>query len=523
MFNWTHPEILLGLLLLLPAGWFSWKSSLKEKKARESFLSPSALSKMRLSGDEKNKRIRQVLLLLSLFFLLFALAGPRQGSPRKNRGMDRISIVFDVSRSMLAKDAGERTRLERAQEGLDNLLDSIDGYKVALTAFAKEARNLVPLTLDLRAVRTLGERLKTGELSPGSDLEKALRLGAERLKNEEGGIIFLFTDGEELSGHLENVLPDLKRMKIKVIACGYGGTEGSNLPGESDMWGNPTIHRFKEEVVVSRLNRSLLEKLARETGGSYFENPRPDSLPKILEKPASPREEDDVKVLYLVPAFLAFLALLLSSFDLSARPRFEIPFFLSLLFFLGGWTPIDLVRNAAALRFARENRWEEAKTQLEVGLKASSDNRLLYNYGCVLYQLGDFGKAEKIFRQAEKKAPRDPKIAYSLGNCLYRLAEKKEKEKSWKAAIAEYKKAIALDPRDEDARFNLALAENKLKKKKEEKKTNEIGEAEVNEALAILEQDERQRQSQASLKPSEELNDPLPKLKDLWSPTEPDW
>ena len=75
-----------------------------------------------------------------------------------------VVLVFDVSASMDARDVPP-TRLEEAKREALSLLESLEGDRVGVVAFAGDAVALTPLTLDLSAVRLLVETLSTDVVS----------------------------------------------------------------------------------------------------------------------------------------------------------------------------------------------------------------------------------------------------------------------------------------------------------------------------------------------------------------------
>ncbi|MGE5708005.1 MAG: tetratricopeptide repeat protein, partial [Bacteroidota bacterium] len=465
-----------------------------------------ALGKMRIKGNDRESRLRLAFQLLALLFVLLALAEPRLGKP--SQGEAALSIVVDLSKSMEAVDAQGRPRIERAKDTLQGILDGVSGFRASLTVFAKETRTLVPLTSDLRAVQTMSRRMKLGELEPGSDLEKALALGAARLPN--GGTLLLLTDGEELSGKAEQA----KLKGVRVFALGFGSEEGTTLAGEPDLWGNATVHQYKGEPVVTRLNQTLLERIARKSGGKYWQNPTPEAILPLLQ---ATDENNHVCSLAWIPIFLALcFSLFPRLFQLFCR--LPLPLLLALL--LVGWTPFDFAQNQAALQAAKGNRWPEATRHLAEASKQSRDPRILYNYGSALYQEGRYREAEAQFKKALASPRIERQARYNLGNALFR-------QNRFQEAIEQYQKTLALDPRDEDARFNLALAQERLKKnrkpkaKNPEKKQEGPSNAEIDEALGMLEAAEREYQAQVRMKPS-----PSPSgfdLRRVFSGTEPDW
>ena len=91
--------------------------------------------------------IKYFLLMVSLFFLIIALARPQYGAKTVfvSKKAATVVVVMDASKSMLAQDL-KPNRLERAKSILSNLIVSCKGNKIGIISFAGTAFWQCPIT-----------------------------------------------------------------------------------------------------------------------------------------------------------------------------------------------------------------------------------------------------------------------------------------------------------------------------------------------------------------------------------------
>jgi Ca-activated chloride channel family protein len=149
MFKFEHKEflwllcllpLLLGLYLL-----YQYRRKNNIKKVGD----PVMISTLMPDYSQFRNNLRFLLLLLSAFIIILAVAGPQFGSKLsevKHKGID-IIIALDVSNSMLAEDV-KPNRLERAKQELSRLLDRLENDRIGLIVFAGDAYTQIPITND---------------------------------------------------------------------------------------------------------------------------------------------------------------------------------------------------------------------------------------------------------------------------------------------------------------------------------------------------------------------------------------
>lgn len=210
----------------------------------------------------------------ALAFLILASMGPVRGYTLREtvtRGID-VVICIDTSRSMLAEDL-RPSRIERARREVRGLLDALRGDRAALIAFAGDARDISPLTNDVLALKGLLEHVtaldnRLGGTDLAAALERALALFDGRTGSNEA--IVIVTDGEDLEGRGLEVARAAADRGIRVFVVGVGTSAGGKIPVLLRSGVQGFLRGPDGEEVVTRLDGTTLERLAKETKGAYL-------------------------------------------------------------------------------------------------------------------------------------------------------------------------------------------------------------------------------------------------------------
>lgn len=219
----------------------------------------------------QGRKTRTMLTLLGLLFMVLAMAQPKWGfewEDLKQEGVD-IIVAVDVSQSMLAADI-KPSRLERARHEVSDLLNLLDGDRIGLVAFAGTSFLQCPLTLDYQAAGIFLDALEP-DLIPiqGTSIGHALRtaIAAFSRVEKKSKAIILITDGEDHGGNLEEVSRLALEEGVKIFVIGIGQETGAPIPSAEPGRG------FKKdssgELVLSKFNEPLLQKIAVQSGGTY--------------------------------------------------------------------------------------------------------------------------------------------------------------------------------------------------------------------------------------------------------------
>ena len=281
-------------VVLLVAAILGLRWSDRRRRARLAALIDASLAPRLLEGyDERIRRPLAWLAVLGLVALMLTFAQPRWGRSWVNvaRESRDIMILLDTSESMNAQNPLP-TRLERARQKIQSLLDLCPGDRFGLIAFAGEAATEVPLTLDLNYYRAALNSITTDTLSiEGTDITAALR-EARRVFDEdakksgkEGStsrVVIVVTDGEQTSGDDKAEAAKMKDYAT-VYVLGIGDPKGATITFPKWMQRYARLSE-DQKTHVSRLDEDNLKKLATDSGGAYARITPDDSDVKFIRE-----------------------------------------------------------------------------------------------------------------------------------------------------------------------------------------------------------------------------------------------
>lgn len=471
--GFAQPWFLAGVLVALVLGVIAIIVSARRSN-RLSKAVPNRLAAVLAPGvSTVLPSIQSSAYTMALVFFALALAQPQCGEKAevaKRRGID-VVVALDASKSMYARDVTP-SRLERAKLELTTLLDSLKGDRVGLVVFAGDAFIQCPLTSDYAAAK-LFLRAVDPETMPqgGTNIGAALELSRQVLENADRGakdrVVVLLSDGEDLSGDISEGISALKELNARVLAIGIGSESGEPIPIINK---NGDVAGYKKDengiTVISRLDRAGLTRIATETGGEFFNQPRGVAMAdvvKIIDGLQKSELESRVTLKYgesyqpflaigigfLIIGFLILpswrrKAAVLILFGLFAAPRAEAagPFEKNHPEIEKGTSAYDA------------QKFDEALVHYDEALKQKpNDARVHYDRGLALHKLDRNDEAEQAFQKAlelDRTGELANKIHYNLGNVAYAKGDRKK-------AVTEYRSALKKDPTDELSRHNMEV------------------------------------------------------------------
>ncbi|MBI5416561.1 VWA domain-containing protein [Candidatus Poribacteria bacterium] len=273
------------------------------------------------------------ILILSVFFMLIAIARPQYGTKMvevKRKGID-IIVAIDVSMSMQTEDM-KPNRLEVAKREISKFSDMLEGDRLGLIVFAGEAFMQCPLTLDYSAFKMFLDVLDVNTVPvPGTAIGKAIStaIGSFSEKERKHKVLVLFTDGEDHESNPIEAAEEAAKQGVKIYTIGIGSTKGDPIPVKDD---HGKVVGYKKDrdgnIVMSRMDDNTLKKIALLTGGKYYYASRQEiELERIL-KEISQMEKKELssgffrhfEERYIYPLILA-LILLIAEFFISEYKR----------------------------------------------------------------------------------------------------------------------------------------------------------------------------------------------------------
>lgn len=273
-----------------------------------------------LGVPKRSEYIKGGLLVIGGLLIFIALLAPEKLESEKEVKREGLSlyILMDISRSMLAEDVYP-SRIEAAKRSVREIIKNLRGDRVGIIPFSDSAYIQMPLTDDYSIAENYISVIDTKLISGGgTDIKKGLQLANSSYTeiNSQNKVVLIISDGgEEEKGTIEFA----KDNNIKVYTMGIGTKDGSVLPNYEYGKKNGFIRDKKGATVISRLNRSFLEKIAEKTGGNYYEINNLSRSEDIFIEDLARVDREDIKQenirvythYYQYPLFLGLLLILI--------------------------------------------------------------------------------------------------------------------------------------------------------------------------------------------------------------------
>jgi Ca-activated chloride channel family protein len=276
--HFSKPAWLWALLLCVPVAlWLVLAHRLLARRNErirqyaDTHLLPHLLGRSEASSHTQWLRFARWMAMWTL--LVLAMAGPRWDftDVQLFRPGTNLVVLFDISRSMNVTDV-QPTRLVRARQELEDLLNENRGVRVGLIGFASVSHVVSPVTEDMNGIRRVLSALDTSLVRlQGSRLSSALERASELIAGqpeESVSSLLLVTDGDFDEQDLEQRLKGMAAAGIRVHILGVGTPEGDAVPGPDRA--NPWVMNRSGQPVISSLNEARLKSMAKAGNGIYL-------------------------------------------------------------------------------------------------------------------------------------------------------------------------------------------------------------------------------------------------------------
>ncbi len=430
-------------LALVGTGLYVFIEWRKEKWRKHTFSSEQAEALFG-SGFGFSRRLRVFFLVLAVLFSSIALLDPRWGTVTRSEAIEGVDvvIVLDVSHSMLCEDIGE-SRLSRAQKIIFDLMGRGENYRLGLVFFAAEAYPVIPLTFDYEVLSLwIQEANPLAIENQGSNLKDGITAALQMFEKNtlSHRAIVVLSDGEDMEHDPLQVASQATKMGVSLILVGIGTTEGGNIPIRDEHGNLRGVLEVNGKEVHTRLRSDILSKLAQKTGGVFLDASQGnadkiiDHLKKMKKNPYGKMSYETMMARYqyfLLPAVLFWLLALL-------WPSRRLIFLMSvgLVFFA---SPKLYASDASrGTTLYQKQKFEEAREAFQKALvKNPRSQKLRYNLGNTLYQLGEWQKAEKEFTSLTNAPDRQMSLRslYNLGTTLASAGEKEKAARVYQALL----------------------------------------------------------------------------------------
>jgi Ca-activated chloride channel family protein len=535
--SFGNPEWFFAFLLLpVLAGCFLRKENQRVELLKK-LVAWRLLPQLAASTSAARRRWKFVLALLGLGFVIFALTQPRLGYEiieNHRRGLD-LMIAVDTSKSMLSTDV-QPDRLSRAKFAAQDLVDSLEGDRAGLIAFAGASFVEAPLTVDYSAVELSLEALDTDTIPRGgTNIAAAIREAAEAFGKGESAhrALVLFTDGEELEDDAVQAARDVNG-SFRIFTVGVGTAAGSLIPVPAQDGGTDFLKDDQGQYVKSHLDEAKLKEIAAVTGGFYVHlDNGPATAKAIIEQGLQKMQEHEYSTHENVPIgryewpLAAGILLLMAAVAVRERRRPLVR------------APRPAARAAATMTTAAavalmllipsrsratneglnlydQRNYKGAYDIFDQQLQRNpASEGLEFDRGASAYKEGDYDKALEAFGRvlgSSDQALRE-QAEYNLGNTLVErgaLQEAKdEKIKEWTDALKHYDQALKVNPNNADAKYNEDVVRKMIDElnKKQQQQQNQQNQQQNQQQQNQQNQQQQQNQQSQSQQQQNQQND----------------
>ena len=466
----------LWLLLLVPllSAVFFYARHKKKKAFRR--VGDEELVKELTAGYNKPSFFQKFLLTITaLLLILLSIANLRSaaGTEKISRNGIDVMIALDVSKSMMAQDI-KPTRLDRAKQLLDKLMDRLDNDRIGLVVFAGKAYLQMPLTADHSAAKMyLSAASPETVPTQGTVIGDALKAcyASFNTKEKKYKAVVLISDGEDHDENALQIAEQMGQQGVVISTIGIGSAEGSPIMDEN----NQLKKDARGNTVITRLNEQELADIAAKGNGKYQLFTNTDAVVSGLYDELSTLDRrsvtDDSLIDYkswfqwLLAAALLFLILELFISEVKKIKAGKMKAAAVMLFLFAGFSASAQTDKETIKKgndAYKKKDYETAVKDYDVAAKKNdADYTAQYNLGNALFKTDKKDDAVTAYEKAEKamKSPAEKSSAlYNKGVIL-------QGNNKLDDCIKIYEDALKQNPDNADARHNLEIA---LKQKKDQ-------------------------------------------------------
>lgn len=456
--HFAHP-FWLWTLLIIPLIWglfFLYYRGQQPQHQLEKFIDKHLIPYLLRGNELKKKSLWLYLVIWSFVWscLVLAMAGPRWDFHEVETFTrdQNLAILLDLSESMNAKDISP-SRLGRAKQKIEDLLNMSTGVKVGLIAFAADPHMIAPMTEDKETIRHLLSSLDTDLVYvQGSKLAPPLEMAFRMLKNEPGDnkAIVVISDGGFEDASAIHTAKSLAEKGIVLYAIGVGSLEGAPLKDRQGV-----MVKKNGSPILTKLEKEKFREISKIGNGRYFDADHSGQVALIFEdlkNRSNVQQEAHKTQRFWEEYFYLFLLPVLPFFLWWYRRGY---IFVTLLFaLLPSYSQADL----SDYFYNTEQQGNQAYESGDYSTAANTFHDP-YRKGVAYYRVGDYKAAEEMFRQSTR-----PEVAsgaaYNLGNAL-------AQQNKLDDAIEAYEAVLEKWPDHQQAKENLELIKKMLEQQKQ--------------------------------------------------------
>ncbi|MAU17758.1 MAG: BatB protein [Muricauda sp.] len=260
-----------------------------KKKTQKRFADTKLLKRLAPDRSSFKSTVKLIFLLTGLAFLILGLVNPKIGTKLETVKREGVDIVFaiDVSKSMLAEDIAPN-RLEKAKRIVSEIINQLASDRIGIIAYAGQAYPQLPITTDYGAAKMFLQSMNTDMLSSqGTAINAAIDLASTYYDDSQqtNRVLFIVSDGEDHSEKSTiNAVEKATENGIRIFTIGVGKEKGAPIPIKR----NGIVESLKKdsqgEVVITKLNESVLSEIAERGNGDYIDGSNTDNAVEYIKE-----------------------------------------------------------------------------------------------------------------------------------------------------------------------------------------------------------------------------------------------
>ena len=195
---------------------------------------------------------------------------------------------------MLAEDIAPN-RINKAKRLVSEIFNKLGSDRVGIIAYASTAIPVLPITTDFSSAKMFLESLNTDMLSSqGTSIFEAIELsrGFFDDDNQTNRVLCILSDGEDHEYKEDQLNSTINESGITIFSVGLGSVKGAPIPIKE----NNIVKSYKKdengEVVITRLDENLLQKIAQQSDGKYIKG---DNTAYVVDEVINELKEMDKK------------------------------------------------------------------------------------------------------------------------------------------------------------------------------------------------------------------------------------
>ena len=481
-FSIGRPYVLFASLLILPALFFVIIKIKKIEKSLSSSQSNKSIAPLKFSLF-----MRTLFRCISWLFAILALAEISFGSKKVpvHKSGSNVSFVFDISYSMLAKDAPSRlSRLDAVKIYATSLIENFP--EVSFSAVLAKGDGFVAIseTEDKNAMLNLIENLSPKLMtSGGSSLAKGIEAAINSVPQHspKSQYIWVFTDGDETDNLLEKVIEKAGKFGVPVSLVGFGSERESEITAGDGKTRVKTALRAKklQEICATANEKASSMNRSSKTHALYINSTASGSAWQLLNQIKKTSKDGDENTLsyeiqnvrrhsffLLFSVIFLLLSFVAGELKISKRKKLLSTLLASSILLTSCKSEKKQILEGAWAWY--EGKYTSATADFLNVVQRADEDSLAHEYA--VFDLSatylSLGESEAAFERLSEMQLENDRLPSDLRSAAYyNMGMISSRKNDYRQAADYFKKAILANPKNQNAKINLELCVRELVQK----------------------------------------------------------